>query len=325
MPLRLHFTFLIALLGLPFFHQWAFHNAYASWSTEETWRAALVTTLLFFTSILVHELSHAVMAVPRGLRVESITLWVLGGFTELSEEIDKPSAEFLVSVVGPFSNLILAAGFLGLVLAIEDTGGQVRVIARLLALQNVVLFALNMLPGLPLDGGRILRAATWQVTRSYKLGTLLPVLGGLALAMSAIGTGIYLGQAGSSLVLWLQMVIGGVLMGLVSLVYLFNLPDGDYFYRLPPELQRAFDLVQDDDFMWTDDGRPRRSWSTHEIQQRVDNLLEAADLLRSLRHYWTYQQRQENIAALEQSADRIIRSHPEVIRRTPSRTAPQER
>ena len=122
---------------------------------------------------------------------------------------------------------------------------------------------------------------------------------------------------GINLTLWLQLVAGGMFVGLGSLSFLLNLPSGDYHYRFPPEIQRAMDLIEDDDFMWTDEGRPRRSWTLYELQHRVDNLQEAADTLRRLRHYWTYEKRHEQIKGLEDWIGQMVRRNPGLTRRPP--------
>jgi Zn-dependent protease len=134
---------------------------------------ALVASLLFFASILAHELAHALEALHRDIEVASITLLLFGGVTEMHSESQHPRDEFVIAAVGPYASLVCAAVF-GLIAAGASTfltgatGAAVLEVSRLLAYLNVLLAVFNLIPGAPLDGGRVLRAAIWYVTRDRR-------------------------------------------------------------------------------------------------------------------------------------------------------------
>ena len=152
----------------------------------------LAAALLFFASLLGHELSHSVVARAKGIKVEGITLFLFGGVARIRSEATKPGDEFLIAGVGPLASLVIAAIFL----AIARFGGSVGlagpwlVVADYLALLNFVLAVFNLLPGFPLDGGRLLRAAAWKLTGSLTRATRMATTGGRVLGYGLIGLGI---------------------------------------------------------------------------------------------------------------------------------------
>jgi len=127
------------------------------------WLAGVVGALLLICSLLAHELAHAIVARRAGIEVDGLTLWMFGGVATLRGEAPTPRADFRIAAVGPATSLVLGAGF-GLVWSVLDALGQdalVVGVAGWLATINVVLGVFNLIPGAPLDGGRILRAALW--------------------------------------------------------------------------------------------------------------------------------------------------------------------
>ncbi|MGZ4429802.1 MAG: M50 family metallopeptidase [Nocardioidaceae bacterium] len=147
--------------------------------------AGLAFAVLLYLSVLLHEMSHALMAQRFGLPVRSITLHFLGGVTEIEGEPDTPGREFGVSVVGPLTSL--AVGGLALLLGTVVPDGLLKFAVDALAWANLVVGALNLVPGLPLDGGRVLRAAVWKATGSPHRGTLVAGWGGRVAAVAALG------------------------------------------------------------------------------------------------------------------------------------------
>ncbi len=127
--------------------------------------------VLLYLSVLLHEMSHALMAKRYGLPVKSITLHFLGGVTEIIGEPDTPRREFGVSVVGPLTSI--GVGLVALVLHPVTPDGLLRLAVGLLAWANLVVGILNLVPGLPLDGGRVLRAAVWGVSGNPHRGTIV--------------------------------------------------------------------------------------------------------------------------------------------------------
>jgi Zn-dependent protease/CBS domain-containing protein len=128
------------------------------------WLAGIVTTTLFFASLLAHEVSHAVVAKRNGVGVRGITLWLFGGVSELESEALTPGADFRIAVVGPATSFVLAAVFGAIDLPFHQARGGGAVLAGALgwlAWINLILGVFNLIPAAPLDGGRVLRAALW--------------------------------------------------------------------------------------------------------------------------------------------------------------------
>ncbi len=140
--------------------------------------------VLLYLSILLHELSHAVMAKRVGLRVRSISLQFLGGTTEIEGESATAGQEFKIAVVGPLTSI--AVGLAALALLNFDPSGLTRLAVEGLAGANLVVGVLNLIPGLPLDGGRVLRAAVWQSGGSMHQGTIVAAWGGRIVAVLAV-------------------------------------------------------------------------------------------------------------------------------------------
>ena len=143
--------------------------------------AGLAFALLVYFSVLLHEISHAVMAQRYGLPVRSITLHFLGGATEMEGEPDTPWREFTISVVGPLTSIAAAVGFGLAGLLLDD--GIVRIILSGTAAANLLVGVLNLAPGIPLDGGRVVRAAVWRASGNQHLGTIVAGWGGRGCAV----------------------------------------------------------------------------------------------------------------------------------------------
>ncbi|MEO5709262.1 MAG: site-2 protease family protein [Nocardioidaceae bacterium] len=144
--------------------------------------AGLAFAVLLYLSVLLHEASHALMAQRFGLPVTSITLHFLGGVTEIDGEPDTPGREFAVSVVGPLTSIAVGLAVLPLA-ALAPDNSLLDLAAKGLAGANLVVGVLNLVPGLPLDGGRVLRAAVWKVTGSPHQGTVVAGWGGRVAAV----------------------------------------------------------------------------------------------------------------------------------------------
>jgi Zn-dependent protease/CBS domain-containing protein len=204
----LHYSwFLIAfLISFSLFAQ--FHAVYPGWPTRVSILLAAVTAVLFFVSLLLHELSHALMAVARGLTVREITLFALGGVSQIEGESPDAKTEFWIAVVGPATSAVIGLACLGLA-RFAGMAGKAPLLATAawLGYINLVLAAFNLVPGYPLDGGRILRAALWWKTGSKHRASRMSAKVGQAVAGGLIGFGIlqYLGGAGFG-GLWLVFI-----------------------------------------------------------------------------------------------------------------------
>jgi Zn-dependent protease/CBS domain-containing protein len=155
------------------------------WSMGLRWGVAVAASLLFFVSILLHELSHSLVAKAYGLPVRRITLFLFGGVSNIEREPQTPKIEFLMAVVGPITSILLGLIFLALaafsIANAHITDGDPQTMARrlgpvttLLAWLgpiNIILGLFNLIPGFPLDGGRILRSALWSWTKDLRKAT----------------------------------------------------------------------------------------------------------------------------------------------------------
>jgi Zn-dependent protease len=169
---------------------------------------AAAFVILLYASVLVHELSHCVVARAFKLTVRRILLYPLGGFSEIEQEPPTPAKEFAVSVVGPLTSLALAACGFGLD-AVLHPGGIPRVLIDQLILANLLVGVFNLLPGLPLDGGRILRAGVWKLTGRPGTATIAAAWAGRALAVLLVIVPFLLGtklSLTSSYGLWFAVI-----------------------------------------------------------------------------------------------------------------------
>jgi Zn-dependent protease len=147
--------------------------------------AGLAFAVLLYLSVLLHEASHALMAKRFGFPVSSITLHFLGGMTSIETEPTRPRQEFLISVVGPLTSIGVGLAALGLHFVMP--GGLVQLAVDGLAGANLIVGVVNLVPGLPLDGGRVLKAAVWQLTGDMHRGTIAAAWMGRVVALLAFG------------------------------------------------------------------------------------------------------------------------------------------
>lgn len=170
-----------------------FKDQYEDWSGRERWAAAIVAALAFFLSILLHELGHSLVAKREGLPVKNITLFIFGGVSALGGEPQTPGQEFRVAIVGPLISFILGALF-GIAALMAHIGGvgdrPPAAVAFYLGMINIAVGVFNMLPGYPLDGGRVLRAGLWARGRNLLAATRRASMAGTFLAFGLIALGV---------------------------------------------------------------------------------------------------------------------------------------
>jgi Zn-dependent protease/CBS domain-containing protein len=175
---------------------------------------AAAFVVLLYASVLVHELSHSVVARGYGLPVRRILLYPLGGISEIEREPQTPGREFLVSAAGPALSLLLGAAGWGLTHVV--TAGISGSLVRQLMMANVIVGIFNLLPGLPLDGGRMLRAVVWKVTRRPGTATIAAAWTGRALAVALLVIPFYSGKlSGGDMVstLWVVAIAAFMWIG----------------------------------------------------------------------------------------------------------------
>jgi Zn-dependent protease len=193
----LHYSwFLIALL-IVFTLAGHFHIVNGQWTEGVRWSLAVVTALLFFASILAHELSHAAVARARGIPVRSITLFALGGVANMEKESSDAASEFWMAVAGPFASIVVGLFFLAIARAAgwqPETGTPPSPLWAgfvWLGYINLALALFNMIPGYPLDGGRVLRAIVWGINHDLVRATKIVAIVGQVIATGFIVFGLF--------------------------------------------------------------------------------------------------------------------------------------
>lgn len=173
------------------------------------WVAGVVGAVIFYSCLLAHEISHALMARHKGVRVAGITLWLFGGFTHLDGQPATARAEALITAVGPATSLLLAGvGFL-ITLGLSALGAPILITGLLgwLALLNLVLGIFNLIPALPLDGGRLLSSLLWWRSGSRSAGVHQAVRVGVVFAYLMIAGGVFEALQGALLNgIWLAFI-----------------------------------------------------------------------------------------------------------------------
>jgi Zn-dependent protease/CBS domain-containing protein len=172
--------------------------------TQTYWVAGLFATLLFFSSVMLHELAHSLVAIRQGIDIPEITLFIFGGVSRLSQEPTDPKTEFKIAVVGPLTSFALAAAFGVLRVFLQGfEPSLIAVVIGYLAWINLALGIFNLIPGFPLDGGRLLRAFLWwrtgSLTRATKVASdfgkgfavAIMILGGLQIFAGALVNGLW--------------------------------------------------------------------------------------------------------------------------------------
>jgi len=196
-----------------------FDEFYPDWSEPRKWVGGAIVAGIFFLSVLAHELSHAIVSNRNGLPVRSITLFIFGGVANLSKEPDSAGLEFRIAIVGPGTSLAIGALFAALWAAIRPIDDGIAGICANLALINASLAVFNMLPGFPLDGGRVFRSIIWSRNKNRLRATRVASRTGewIAYGIMAVGL-VYTFILGPFSGLWL-LFIGFFLRGASSASY----------------------------------------------------------------------------------------------------------
>jgi len=205
----------------------------------QLWITGLFTALLFFASLLLHELSHSLMAQHLGAEVSRITLFIFGGVAQMTHEPKDPASEFKISIVGPVTSVVLGALFMGLGSALDYAGAPklYSVPCTLVGAVNFALAIFNMLPALPLDGGRVLRSILWRVWRNLERATRAASTAGRWFGYLMIGIGV------------VELIGGNVTGGLwtLALGWLLSIMAAASYQRV--QLQQALGGVHVHDLM----------------------------------------------------------------------------
>ena len=191
-PVRLDYSWFLIFILLTWLLAGSYYPAeYPNWPVPEYWILGAATAVMFFVCVLLHELGHSVVAQRNGITVSSITLFVFGGVSQITEEATKPLTDFLVASAGLAVSLLLALGFAALQPMVAGVP-PLLALAQYLTYINGLLLLFNVIPGFPLDGGRMFRAVVWGAVKNFDRATLIAAMLGRIIAFLFILVGVWL-------------------------------------------------------------------------------------------------------------------------------------
>jgi Zn-dependent protease/predicted transcriptional regulator len=190
-PLKIHVSwFLVFVLVAWSLAHYYFPAVLVRLPAWEYWGLGVVAALLMFASVLVHELGHCAVALQYRIPIAQITLFIFGGMAQIRREAPTPKAEFLIAIAGPIVSVMIGLGFLG-VSVLNGVSPPVVAVSDYLGTLNLVLAAFNLVPGYPLDGGRVLRAGLWAWSKNYHRATRHAARAGQAFALLLMLLGLW--------------------------------------------------------------------------------------------------------------------------------------
>jgi Zn-dependent protease/CBS domain-containing protein len=183
-----------------------FPRQFRGWTEGQYWIVAGATAALFFGSVLAHELSHAILARRFGLKVEGITLFIFGGVTSIDTDSRTPREEALIAAAGPATSLLIGAVLVGIDVFVDQP--QLGALIGWLGFVNIALGIFNLIPGFPMDGGRVLRALIWKLRGDRLTATRNAAVVGRLLAYALVGLGVFIALQPGGIVsgLWLAVI-----------------------------------------------------------------------------------------------------------------------
>jgi Zn-dependent protease/predicted transcriptional regulator len=248
-PLYVHSSWFIIFALITFSLATQFTSEHPGWTPGQHWTLGIITSLLFFASVLIHELGHSTVALHYKIPVASITLFVFGGLARIGREPSSAKQEFNIAIAGPVTSMLLAVLFYFSGVAFAK-GTMVNAAGILLGEVNFVLAVFNLVPGFPLDGGRILRAIAWAITGDFTRATRFASMSGQFFAYLMIFYGIWQAVSGRWVSgLWLAF-IGWFLLSAAQESYasvavrrtLEGLKASDVMTREMPTVDRSISL-----------------------------------------------------------------------------------
>jgi Zn-dependent protease len=206
-PIGLDYSWFLAFILITWTLAVSYYPAeFNNWPVAQYWLVAVATALMLFVSVLLHELGHSVVAIRYQIPVRRITLFIFGGVAEIGAEPPSARAEFWIALAGPAVSLALAVIF-GLLQFVLTGLAPLLALAEYLAYLNGMLVLFNLIPGFPLDGGRVLRAVIWGITHNLRFATLIAANAGRGIAFLFILLGVWQmlsGNFGSGL--WIAFI-----------------------------------------------------------------------------------------------------------------------
>lgn len=220
-PLEVNVTWFVIFVLVAFSLSFSyFPTEFGGRSTAVNVVSGIVTTLLFFASVVLHEFSHSLVARRGGIRINRITLFVFGGVAQMEEEPTTPKGEFVMAIAGPAMSVALALFFFGIFLTLSNAGvsnvwwGPVRYLAEI----NLLVAVFNLLPGFPLDGGRVFRAGLWAIAGDQLKATRWASRTGQGLGLVMISVAVLGVLAGTLDLIWFAL-LGWFITGLAGSAY----------------------------------------------------------------------------------------------------------
>ncbi len=203
------------------------------------WIAGFITAAVFFTCLLLHEISHSIVGKRNGVPIKRISLFLFGGVAEMGEDVKDPATELKMALAGPLATFILSAAFYGLYRLAKSLGaGGILVVPLIyLSLLNLAIGIFNLMPGFPLDGGRVLRALLWKSTGNLEFATRVGSIFGHVVASILVGVGVYS--------IFIDNLAGGLWLVIIGF-FLYRLAQISYkqtVFRLASEGIIASDLL----------------------------------------------------------------------------------
>ena len=195
---------ILFLIAVPTASNWQVR--YPEWSVSTAYLSAFAMAFLFFGSVVLHELGHSLVALSQGIKVTSIKLFLFGGVASIERESKTPGKAFQVAIAGPAVSLVLSILLALFANVYPGVDTPINVVAKYLATTNLVLALFNLLPGLPLDGGQVVKAAVWKATGSRFKGIRWAAKAGSILGWSAIALGGFSLLSGASNGLWFMLL-----------------------------------------------------------------------------------------------------------------------
>lgn len=309
-----HFSwFIVVVLFTLIFAESQYPNTYPDWSEAQYWSVAIASVILLFLSVLLHEFGHALVAQSRGVGVRSITLFIFGGVAGLTRESDDAGDEFWIAIAGPLVSIGLAGLFGAAWLVFGDASEQAAALLGYLAYVNFILVLFNMIPGFPLDGGRVLRAAIWRGTGDLRRATRIASGIGVGIGTLFVVAGLVLIVTGYLVNGIWAVVIGWFLQsaaqqGRSSVEQTFALRDiltSDLMNRQPVTITPDVDLeTMVEDFVLARNARG--------LPVIVDGQLAGIATVTDLRKVPRYQWKERTVGEIMTPADRLSYLDPDV-------------
>ena len=206
-PLRIHISwFLVFALVVWSLARYYFPVVLSQRPPWEYWGLGVVASLLLFASVLVHELGHCLVALRYRIPIAQITLFIFGGMAQIRREAPTPKAEFLIAIAGPIVSVVVGLAFWLLSILLEASP-SLREVAELLRLMNLTLAFFNLVPGYPLDGGRVLRAGLWAWSKNFHKATRQAARAGQGFAVLLMLGGLWVaGEGGTVNGMWFLLI-----------------------------------------------------------------------------------------------------------------------